>query len=125
MKEFEISVSDRMKRSEDVSHETNPRLSVVLLAYNEEIHIKRALFSVNPLKPNTFVVDSASGDCTATFAGAFGAQVVEHPFVTQSQQFQWALDNLPIESEWVMRLDADETLTPELIEEIRRRLPGL
>ncbi len=49
----------------------------------------------------------------------------QHAFVTQAQQFQWALDNLPIDAEWVMRLDADETLTPELAEEIGRRLPEL
>ena len=50
---------------------------------------------------------------------------MQNRFVTQAQQFQWALDNLAIDSDWVMRLDADETLTPALIEEIRCKLPKL
>ncbi|MDR3571717.1 MAG: glycosyltransferase family 2 protein [Candidatus Pacebacteria bacterium] len=100
-------------------------LATIVLTYNEEIHVVRCMESIRKFCNETFVIDSLSTDRTAALAQGLSAQVVEHSFVTQSQQFQWALDNLPIESEWVMRLDADETLTPELIEEIRRRLPGL
>ena len=50
---------------------------------------------------------------------------MQHKFVNYALQFQWALDNIPITAEWVMRIDADETLTPKLIDEIRRRLPTL
>ncbi len=45
--------------------------------------------------------------------------------MTQAQQFQWALDNAPIQAEWVMRLDADEVVEPDLAGEIRRELPRL
>jgi glycosyltransferase involved in cell wall biosynthesis len=100
-------------------------LSVIVLCKNEEIHIERLLRNLNDLDCQVFIVDSFSTDNTAVIAKELGAQWFEHPFVNQALQFQWALDNLPIESEWVMRLDADETLTPELVGEIRRRLSEL
>lgn len=100
-------------------------LSVVVLCKNEEPHIERLLRDTNDVGCRAFIVDSNSTDRTGEIARAAGALVVSHNFVNYALQFQWALDNLPIESEWVMRLDADEVLTPELVEEIRRRLPGL
>ena len=44
--------------------------------------------------------------------------VVEHPFETHASQWRWALENLPIQSEWVLALDADQRVTPDLAEEI-------
>jgi len=99
--------------------------AAIVLAYNEERHIARTLDCLNQLGWRTFVVDGLSTDRTVEIARGLGAVVAQHPFVNYALQFQWALDNLPVESEWVMRLDADETLTPEVVEEIRRRLPGL
>lgn len=52
--------------------------------------------------------------------------LVEHEWPgNQAAQFQWALDNLPIEAKWILRLDADEYLTDELIAEIRTKLPQM
>ncbi len=100
-------------------------LATIVLTYNEEIHVARCLESIRKFCDETVFVDSFSTDRTAILAQGLGAHVVEHPFTNQALQFQWALDNLPVDSEWVMRLDADETLTPELVEEIGRRLPHL
>ena len=100
-------------------------LSVIILTYNEERHIVRAIKSVEKIASGVFVVDAFSTDRTVELAQAHGASVVQHTFVNQAAQFQWSLDNLPIETEWVMRLDADETLTPELVEEIEQKLPLL
>lgn len=100
-------------------------LAAIILAYNEARHIERAVASAQRVATGIVVVDSYSTDKTAVLAQRLGAQVVQHAFVNHALQFQWALDNLPIESEWVMRLDADEVLTPELVEEIGRRLPEL
>ncbi|MGD1037695.1 MAG: glycosyltransferase family 2 protein [Roseiarcus sp.] len=97
----------------------------IVLSYNEEGHIERLLRNLNDLGCRAFVVDSFSTDKTVGLAQSLGAHAVQHTFVNYALQFQWALDNLPIESDWVMRLDADETLTPELVEEIRCRLPAL
>lgn len=100
-------------------------LAVVILTYNEEVHLERALASVAPIAPEVFVIDSGSSDGTVETARAHGATVLQHPFVNQAQQFQWALDHAPITADWVMRLDADEVIEPELAAEIARRLPGL
>jgi glycosyltransferase involved in cell wall biosynthesis len=101
------------------------RICVVILTRNEGVHIERAIRSLSALTAQVCVVDSFSTDGTVEIACAAGARVTQYRFVNYAQQFQWALDNLPIDAEWVMRLDADETLTPELVEEIRRRLPEL
>ena len=98
------------------------RVSVIILTYNESLHIKRCIESVRGFAHEIFVVDSPSTDDTQQLAEAAGAKVVVHPFSTQAEQFNWALDHLPIEGDWVMRMDADEYVLPALAEEINGRL---
>jgi len=100
-------------------------LSVIILTYNEEIHIERCIHSVLPIAKRIYVVDSYSTDRTVEIAKGLGATVVQHPFVNHAQQLQWAMDVLPIETVWIMRLDADEYLLPALVDEIRQKLPLL
>lgn len=99
-------------------------LSLVVLTYNEEVNLPHCLESVEGLAEQVYVVDSGSEDATQRVARNQGAEVVQHPFENQAQQFNWALDNLSIETEWVLRLDADEYLLPGLRQEIRETLPG-
>jgi len=100
-------------------------LAVVILTHNEEMHIGRSLDSIAGIASEVFVIDSGSTDTTVAIAKAKGAHVLPHPFVNYAKQFQWALDNAPITAEWVMRLDADEIIEPDLAEEIRSKLPRL
>jgi glycosyltransferase involved in cell wall biosynthesis len=100
-------------------------IDVIILTFNEERHIARAIQSVASFAHKVFVVDSHSTDRTVDLARENGAQVVTHEFVNQARQFQWALDTLPLEAPWVMRLDADEIVEAPLAEEIRRKLPQL
>lgn len=100
-------------------------LAVVILTYNEALHIERALASVSTVASEIFVIDSGSSDNTVSLAEAGGAKVLTNPFVTQAQQFQWALDNAPIVADWVMRLDADEIIEPDLARIISDRLATL
>lgn len=101
-------------------------LSVIILTYNEELHIRRCLENVLPFAKKVFVVDCFSTDKTKEIASHLGAVVVEHAWPgNQAEQFNWALNNLPISTEWVLRLDADEYLLPELVEELREKLPTL
>lgn len=99
-------------------------LTVIILTYNEKLHIQRCLENVFQLNPKqVFVVDSPSTDGTDAIAAEMGATVVAHKYPgNQAAQFNWALDNLPIESEWILRLDADEYLFPETIEAIKQVL---
>lgn len=98
---------------------------VVILTYNEEKHIARALNSVSGLATEVFVIDSGSTDRTVMLAEQWGATVLHHAFVNQAKQFQWALDNAPIRADWVMRLDADEIVEVDLHAEIIQKLPTL
>lgn len=100
-------------------------VDVVVLTFNEEMNLEYCLRSVQGLVRNIFIVDSGSTDRTVEIAKGYDAHVVTHEFITQAQQFNWALDSLPIESDWVLRLDADEYLLPELREEIAETLPKL
>jgi glycosyltransferase involved in cell wall biosynthesis len=65
------------------------------------------------------VVDSFSTDDTCNLASTSGAKVFQNPFVNQAQQFQWAMDNCDIDTEWVLRLDADETIDDQLVDNIK------
>ncbi len=101
-------------------------ISVIILTYNEEIHIRRCLENVNRFASKVFVVDCFSTDRTAEIATDLGAEVVEHKWPgNQAAQFNWALNNLPISTQWVLRLDADEYLLPELVQELQDKLPSL
>lgn len=107
-----------------------PDLAVVILTKNESKHIARCCEKLVALKPReVIVVDSESTDRTRALAQAaaerYGLDLrfVVNPWPgTQAKQFNWALDNVEIKSEWILRLDADEYLTPELIEEIKDRV---
>jgi glycosyltransferase involved in cell wall biosynthesis len=100
-------------------------LAVVILTYNEERHIVRALESVTGIAREIFVVDSFSSDRTVALARASGAMVLQNPFTNNARQFQWALDNAPISASWIMKLDADEVIEPDLAATIRAELPVL
>jgi glycosyltransferase involved in cell wall biosynthesis len=100
-----------------------PSIAVVILAFNESVHLPRALQHVRSFAREIFVIDSFSTDDTVSLAKAGGALVLQHPFQNYARQFEWALQNAPITSDWVMRLDADEIVEPDLAEEITLKLP--
>lgn len=101
-------------------------LSVIILTLNEEIHIKRCIESIRNIAEDVFIVDCFSTDKTTEIAASLAAKVFQNKWESSyARQFNWALDNLPIKTKWVLRLDADEYLTPELQKEIDEKLPCL
>ena len=98
-------------------------LSVIILTKNEEANLPTSIASLQKLDAEILIVDSGSSDRTVEIAQQTGCQVFEHPFENYAQQLNWALQNLPITTPWIVRLDADERLTPELVEELNRILP--
>lgn len=101
-------------------------ITVIILTFNEEIHIERCITNVLPLAKDIYVVDSFSNDKTVDIAKHLGANVIQHAWPgNQAEQFNWALDNIKINTKWILRLDADEYLLPELIEEMEQKIPTL
>lgn len=98
-------------------------LTVLILAQNEEKNIVRSICSVKKIAKRILVVDSGSTDRTIELAKQNGAEVVLHsPFVNYATQFNWGLDHTNIDTNWILRLDADEQVTPELAKEIESAL---
>ncbi len=102
-----------------------PSVAVIILTYNETLHLPRALEHIAGFAQEIFVVDSFSTDGTVDLARAHGAHVLQHTFQNYAKQFEWALENAPITAEWVMRLDADEIVEADLAAEIVTKLPQL
>ncbi len=94
-------------------------VSVIIAARNEACNLHRCLEPLRDMA-EVYVVDSQSTDGTAEIARQYGAKVVQFHYAGGwPKKRQWAMDTLPLACGWVLLLDADEVLTPELIEEIR------
>jgi len=100
-------------------------ISAVILTYNEEKHIGRCLKSLKPLADEIFVIDSFSNDRTVEMATSMGAKVYQHEWKNYASQFNWALENCPINSKWVWRIDADEYIenSDRSVREQLKKLP--
>ena len=102
-----------------------PDISVIILTHNEALHIERCIKSLQSIAQQIFIVDSFSTDNTVQIAESLGAKVFQRPWKNYADQFQWGLDNCPIQTSWVMRMDADEYLESPLLEEIIHKFPDL
>jgi glycosyltransferase involved in cell wall biosynthesis len=101
-------------------------VSVIVAARNEERNLPRCLESLREIG-EVYVIDSQSTDATPEIARTFGAKVIQfHYQGGWPKKRQWAMENLPLENDWILLVDADEALTPQLVDEIRRAIqtPG-
>ncbi len=96
-------------------------VSVLVPTLDEELNLAECLTSLC-WADQVVVVDSFSADRTVEIAREHGAEVVQHRFESYSRQKNWALETLPLEHEWVLIVDADERVTPELRTEIEETL---
>ena len=107
-------------------------IAVIILVGQEKIHLKRCVEKLAPLNPRQiFLVESQPDDGGVAIAKETAAKLglrLESKFNKwpglYAAQYQWALDNLPIEAEWVLRLDADEYLTEQTCDDLKRVLCG-
>lgn len=107
-------------------------ITAIILTYNEEIHIQRCLDRICPLVKEVFIIDSFSTDRTLDIVqeyqkshdveGGTKITVLQNKWVNYATQFNWALDNAPIKTTWTLRLDADEYLCEDLVEELNNKL---
>jgi hypothetical protein len=116
MQKFEESLSVS-------SHTVKPGcipVSVIIPTRNEARHLARCLEAARRCS-EIYVVDSQSTDATLEIARAFDAKVVQFRYQGGwPKKRQWALDTLRFQNEWILLLDADEVLTPEIADEIEQ-----
>lgn len=97
-------------------------VSVIIPARNEARNLARCLESLRDVA-EIYVVDSQSTDSTCAIARQYGAKVVQfHYHGGWPKKRQWAMENLPLACDWVLLLDADEALPPELLSEMRHAI---
>lgn len=101
-----------------------PGITTIILTFNEEIHIERAIANAKLYSREIMVVDSFSTDRTVELAQSLGARVIQNKWVNHARQIQFALDQ-EIHSTWVLRLDADELIGADLIMKLNAELQAM
>ena len=99
-------------------------ITAVILTHNEEKNLPACLDQLAGFCP-VFIVDSGSTDSTLQIAEDHGAGIFHHAFTNHAEQWSWALDYLPFESEWLLALDADYRVSDELKQKIIASLDTL
>lgn len=106
-------------------------LTVIILTKNEELNIEKCINSFKNIPKRFVIVDSGSDDKTEEICNKLSKKLKEkeiildfyyNKWVNYATQFNWALENTNINTYWVMRMDADEELLPELADEINKRI---
>ena len=85
-------------------------ITAIILTYNEEIHIRRCLRSLQGICDEVLIVDSFSSDNTVAIAQQMGARVVQHPWKNYATQLNYGIHECNVASDWLWRIDADEYL---------------
>lgn len=99
-------------------------LTVVILTYNEEVNIRQSLDNVVGWAEYVYVLDSGSTDNTLNICKEYeGIDIFYRKFDTYAKQRTYAMKELPLKTEWMLFLDADEYLFEELKSEISEILP--
>ena len=110
-----------LKKEKSLS-KLKPSLTAIILTYNEEIHLQRCINSLKKVCEHIIVIDSFSNDATENIAKRNNCEFHQNSWINYATQFNWALDNCNITTNWVLRMDADEYLMPALQTEILNKL---
>lgn len=96
--------------------------TAIILTLNEELNIEQCVASISDFCKRIVVVDSFSSDSTVEIAKRMGCDVYQNKFENHSKQFNYGLKNTNIDTEWVLRIDADERITEAAKKEIISKL---
>ena len=100
-------------------------ITLIILSYNEEIHLERCLSRIAPWMSRVVVIDSFSTDATVEIAARHGAEVIQHKFKNHADQFRFGLEAAAPTTEWVMRIDCDEYFEESAWPALAELLPAL
>lgn len=98
------------------------KISAIIITKNEESNIERCLRSLS-FAEDILVVDSGSQDKTCQIAEKMGARVLHREWSGFGPQKRWATEQAKYD--WVISLDADEEVSPELEKEIQQKFMEL
>ncbi|MGP1346951.1 MAG: glycosyltransferase family 2 protein [Phycisphaerales bacterium] len=93
-------------------------ITVLMITKNEEKNLPHSIGSVIGWASRVCVIDSGSSDRTVEIARSLGAEVVHQDWLGYAKQKNWALDNLNIQTDWCLFLDADEAVMDDLKAEL-------
>ena len=93
-------------------------ISLIVLTHNEELNLDKCLSSADGFVNEIIVLDSFSVDTTLEIASKYTNNIYKNEFVTHSKQWKWSLENIEINNEWVIGLDADQTISDKLKREL-------
>lgn len=99
-----------------------PNLSIIILTFNEEIHLKRLIDNISQITDKIYVVDSFSTDSTTAILHDNNIFFNQNKFINHSKQINYAIDTNPFNTTWEMRIDADEVISDSLVEELKHTL---
>lgn len=100
-------------------------ITALIITKNEEIHIERCINNVKKLVSDVLIIDSFSNDYTIEIAKKLNIKFIQNKFINHAKQFNFGLSQLSQDTDWVLKIDADEILTSSLIAEIKNKLPQL
>lgn len=95
-------------------------LTTIILTKNEQSNIRKCINSIKGFSKRIVVVDSFSQDKTVEIAESLGVEVIQNEFINHGKQWNYAINNLNIKTQWIMRLDADEEFNEKAAEQLRK-----
>ncbi len=98
------------------------KIAIIVLTYNEEIHLERCIKSIRGISKKIWIVDSFSSDKTIQISKKYKTKLFKRKFVNQSEQFNWAIKLIPKTYDWILRIDADEYLSSKLIKNVKNNI---
>jgi len=93
-------------------------IDVIIITFNESLNLPSCLEALDGWTNKVFVVDSGSTDNTREIVETAGAEFVHHDWEGYAAQKNWSLQNLPLTADWILIVDADEVVLPELRDEL-------
>jgi glycosyltransferase involved in cell wall biosynthesis len=100
----------------------NKDLGILIISFNEEIHLRRCIENARKLSDQIFVVDSFSSDKSIEILEELEVAYLKYPFTTHAKQINIGIEQFPFEAKWLLRLDCDELLSDDLIKEIKAKI---
>ncbi len=98
----------------------NREFSFIILTFNEEEHLPRLLHSIKNLNAGINILDSGSTDNTLKIAREYKAVILHNNFENHPKQWDFALKNFEIKTPWIIGLDADQIVLPELYMKLKQ-----